>query len=63
MANCHKDKHPDADSNSSDQGVDVPDRGEATVEITEKPPASGHKRPHRRRPAPPVPDAESPEGE
>jgi hypothetical protein len=63
MVNGQKDRNSSTDSKSKDQDIEVPDRGEATVETTEKPPSTRHERPHRRRPAPPVPDAESREGE
>ncbi len=53
------DDHP----GTADEGIEVPDRGEAAVEAAEEPPPSVHERIHRRRPAPLVPDAEPPEGE
>src|SRR5262245_48003757 len=39
------------------KSVEVPKRGEVTVETTDTPPPSPHKKIHRRRPAPPVPDS------
>jgi hypothetical protein len=58
-------KQSDSDEGArlSDESIDVPDRGEATVEITDAPRPSVRERIHRRRPAPPVPDAEPPEGD
>ena len=37
--------------------IDVPRRGDVTVEMTDAPPRSPQKTIHRRRPAPPVPDS------
>jgi hypothetical protein len=43
--------------------VELPQRGEATVEIGETPPPSPHTHIHRRRAAPPVPDKRPPKGD
>jgi hypothetical protein len=53
---CDESKKDD-DSAESRKSVDVPKRGDVTVEIRDTPAPSPHKKIHRRRPAPPVPDS------
>ena len=44
------------DAREAEKSVELPCRGELTVEISETAPPPHHEKIHRRRPMPPVPD-------
>ena len=47
---------PRKDPHKPHESVELPCRGETTVEISDKAPPPSHEKIHRRRPMPPVPD-------
>jgi hypothetical protein len=48
---------PEEDT-SSEESLQLPYRGEVTVEISDTPPPPRHEKIHKRRPAPAVPEKE-----
>ena len=63
MAKAPPKKQPDEKPADQPDTVELPCRGDVTIETSDSPPPTRRERIHPRRPAPPVPEKRTPEGD